>query len=125
MIRRRNTPAKQAVLDVLQASNAALSQDEIEKRVKGAMDRVTVYRVLNSFCEDGYLHRIVSDEGKTYFAVCVHCDEHTHRHDHFHFRCLTCGKVECMKQEVEVKVPRGYHVQGVNCLLTGTCRACA
>jgi Fur family ferric uptake transcriptional regulator len=89
------------------------------------VDRVTIYRVLNRFCEDGRIHRIVSDEGKTYFALCLNCDEKKHRHDHFHFRCLNCQQVHCLKEKVNVKLPKGYRLEQVNCLLTGYCRDCA
>lgn len=122
---RRNTPAKQAVLDMLKTAGAALSQDDIEQKLKGTMNRVTVYRVLNSFCEDGYIHKILSDDGKYYFAICVNCKEAKHRHNHFHFRCLSCQRVECLKEEVSLKVPKGYKVEEVNCLLTGYCKTCA
>lgn len=64
-MQRRNTPAKQEILLMLQDAHSALSQDMIEQQMKGTVDRVTIYRVLNSFCEDGIVHKIVSDEGKT------------------------------------------------------------
>jgi len=124
-MKRRNTPAKQAVLNLLNASETALSQEDIEREVNGAMDRVTVYRVLNSFCEDGLVHKIISDDGKYYYALCHDCHNEHHHHDHFHFRCMKCEKVECLKEEVTFKVPRGYKVENVNCLLTGYCKACA
>lgn len=123
-MKRRNTPAKSAILDVLRAANGALSQEFIEKEVKGTMDRVTVYRVLNSFCSDGYLHKILADDGKQYFAICVNCKETHHQHNHFHFRCLNCLKIECLKEEVDAKLPAGYQLKRVNCLLTGYCAAC-
>lgn len=124
-MKRRNTPAKQAVLNILKTSKKALSREDIEQEVKGSMDRVTVYRVLNSFCEDGYLHKILSDDGKYYFAICLSCQEAKHQHNHFHFRCLKCNKMECLKQEVNVKIPKGYTLETVNCLLTGYCKTCA
>ena len=122
---RRNTPAKQAVLDMLRTAGVALSQDDIEQKLKGAMNRVTVYRVLNSFCEDGYIHKILSDDGKYYFAICYNCKEAKHRHNHFHFRCLSCMKLECLKQQVDVKMPKGYKLENMNCLLTGYCKDCS
>ena len=124
-MKRRNTASKQAVLEVLNASKVALNQEDIEQKVKGLMDRVTVYRVLNRFCDDGYVHKILGDDGKHYFAICLNCDEKQHRHNHFHFRCLTCQKVECLKEEVQVKIPRGYVLEQVNCLLTGYCKNCS
>lgn len=124
-MKRRNTPAKQAVLDILKLSERALSQEDIEKEVKGSMDRVTVYRVLNSFCEDGYVHKILSDDGKHYFAICLNCQEKKHSHNHFHFRCLKCQKVECLKEEVKLQLPAGYQLENANCLVTGYCADCS
>jgi Fur family transcriptional regulator, ferric uptake regulator len=123
-MKKRNTPAKQTVLTVLKASKNALSQEDIEVETKGVMDRVTIYRILNSFCEDGLVHRILSDDGKYYFAICLNCEEKKHVHDHFHFRCLKCHKIECLKEEVSVKMPVGYRLESVNCLLSGYCPDC-
>lgn len=74
-LKRRNTPSKEAVLAVLATSGKAMSQDAIEKKIKLAVDRATIYRILNRFCEDGILHKIVAENGKQYFALCVRCDE--------------------------------------------------
>lgn len=121
---RRNTPAKQAVKNILTASKGALSQDDIEQKVKGTMDRVTVYRILNSFNQDGFVHKILADDGKQYYAVCLNCAEKKHHDNHFHFRCLKCHTIECLHQEVKFNVPAGYNVEGVNCLLSGVCGSC-
>jgi len=123
-MKRRSTPAKQAVLDILKSSKVALSQEDIEQKVKGTMDRVTVYRILNSFCEDGYTHKILSDDGKYYFAICLNCTEKKHQHNHFHFRCLNCQQVECLSENVNVQLPKGYELVHINCLLTGYCKNC-
>ena len=124
MLKRRNTPAKQAILTLLKDAGSALSQDAIEQQMKGEMDRVTIYRVLNSFCEDGIAHRITSDDGKYYFALCKNCGSEKHSHNHFHFRCISCNKVECLKEEVTVTLPRSYKLEHINCWATGYCKAC-
>jgi Fur family transcriptional regulator, ferric uptake regulator len=111
-------------LETLAASGKALSQDEIERRVKLPIDKVTIYRVLNRFCEDGVLHKIIAENGKQYFAICLSCDESNLAPNHFHFRCINCQTIECLKQEVKYSIPRGYSVQSVNCLLTGICKDC-
>ena len=72
-MKRRNTPAKNEVLMLLKNSASAQSQDMIEEQMNGKMDRVTIYRILNSFYEDGIVHRITSDEGKHYYALCNTC----------------------------------------------------
>jgi len=122
---RRNTPSKDAIFDLLLKSKKALSRDAIEKKIEVAIDRATIYRILNSFCEDGLLHRIVADDGKQYFAVCVKCEEKKQTNNHFHFRCIKCDSIECLPEAVHFSIPNGYHVENVNCILTGTCKDCA
>lgn len=122
---RRNTPAKKIVLDILTAAESALSQDRIEAEVKGEMDRVTIYRVLNRFCEDGITHKILADDGKYYFALCHGCNGEKHNHNHFHFRCLTCDKIECLDETVAVHLPQGYRMQNVAGWVAGYCAVCA
>jgi Fur family ferric uptake transcriptional regulator len=121
---RRNTPAKKKILELFGSSGSALSQDRIEAALNGEMDRVTIYRVLNRFCEDGITHRIVSDEGKYYFALCHGCSHDKHAHDHYHFRCLDCHTVECLKERVVVNVPEGYRIATINSWVTGYCCNC-
>ena len=125
MMKRRNTPAKTAILELIKSSNSALSQDYLERKLTGLMDRVTIYRVLNNFCQDGIVHKVLGDDGKHYFALCVSCKEAEHRHHHFHFRCLSCNKVECLNQQVHFSIPMGYKLSEMNCLLTGYCANCA
>lgn len=125
-MKRRNTPAKEAVLSVLSASAKAMSQDAIEQKLSIEADRATIYRVLNRFCEDGVLHRIVAEDGKQYFAVCIQCDDKkkTPLH-HFHFRCTQCETIECLPLPVHFTLQAGYQVERVNCVLTGVCKDCA
>jgi Fur family ferric uptake transcriptional regulator len=124
-MKRRNTPAKQSILNILKSSGTALSQEMIEAEVKGEMDRVTIYRVLNSFCEDGITHRILADNGKYYFALCLNCNEKQHSHDHFHFRCLKCEKVECLHEKVKVTLPEGYVSETISSWISGYCNTCS
>lgn len=124
-MKRRSTPAKKAILELLQASGTAMSQDMIEAEVKATMDRVTIYRVLNNFCEDGITHRILSDEGKYYFALCLNCKEEKHSHDHFHFRCLGCQKVECLHEKATATLPEGYTQKTISSWVTGYCNLCS
>lgn len=123
-MKRRNTPAKNEILGMFHEAQTALSQDMIELRMKGSIDRVTIYRVLNSFCEDGLIHRITSEEGKNYYALCNTCEEKAHHHNHFHFRCLNCNTVECLDNEVLVPLPKGYSLKDINCWLSGICKNC-
>lgn len=124
-MKRRNTPAKKAVLEILSATGKALSQDAIEKQIELNIDRATIYRVLNRFCEDGLVHRIVAEDGKQYFAVCKNNNEKRPLGFHFHFRCNGCQTIECLNEPVRYSLPKGYNVENVNCVLTGLCNDCS
>ncbi|WP_118950114.1 Fur family transcriptional regulator [Taibaiella helva] len=123
-MKRRNTPVKAAVLALLEESDTALSQDMIEQQLTISADKVTIYRVLNRFCEDGITHRAISEEGKSYYALCRSCEHEHHTHDHFHFRCLSCDRVECLRETIAVKLPKGYKGVNMNCWISGYCRSC-
>jgi Fur family transcriptional regulator, ferric uptake regulator len=125
-MKRRNTESQEAVLSILSGSRKAMSQHAIENKMVVEADRVTVYRILNRFVEDGIVHKIVADDGKQYFAVCVKCDDKKKLPDnHFHFRCTVCETIQCMPTLVNFSVPRGYKVEKLNCVLVGVCKDCA
>ncbi|SNZ00413.1 Fur family transcriptional regulator, ferric uptake regulator [Flagellimonas pacifica] len=124
-MKRRNTPTKEAVLDVLITTGKAMSQDAIEREIDININRATIYRVLNRFCEDGILHRIVAEDGKQYFAMCINCDENPKPLYHFHFRCIKCETIECLPKEVNFSLPKDYLIENVNCVLSGVCKDCS
>lgn len=122
---RRNTPTKDAVLNVLANSKKAMSSDAVMRKVDISIDRATIYRVLNRFYEDGILHKIVAEDGKQYFAICIKCEEQKLTDHHFHFRCTKCETIECLPVAVQFSLENGYQVESVNCILTGICKDCA
>lgn len=126
-MKRRKTQSKTEILEVLKSSGNALSHDMIQANVSSGIDRATIYRVLNGFCEDGKVHKIVGDDGKQYFAICLNCGEkkQIHSHNHIHFRCLQCGKVECLKREISVPLPEGYVAKVHNLVISGFCDECS
>lgn len=123
VMKKRSTPGKLRVREVLEKAGSALSQDRINLQLNNELDRVTLYRILNGFVEDGIVHRAVSDDGKSYYALCRGCEK-AHNHEHAHFRCLSCERVECLPAPVKVALPPGYAMQHSNYWLSGTCRAC-
>lgn len=123
-MKRRNTKSKLEVLNLLESSSSALSHEMITERLK-EIDRATIYRVLNRFCQDDIVHRIVGDDGKQYFALCINCNQKKHNHNHYHFRCLACKKVECLPNPVDISLPKGYVSESFNCLISGYCDKCS
>lgn len=121
---RRQTPSKSAILSILKEAGAALSHDMLQDELEKEVDRTTIYRVLNRFHEDGIIHKVIGDDGKQYFAYCIDCEQDDHQHNHFHFRCLNCRKVECLNEEIKVGLPDGYEAKTFNGVITGYCNEC-
>lgn len=123
-MKRRHTTSQQEILTALKSAPSALSHDMLQTEITSTMDRATIYRILNRFCDDGIVHRIIGDDGKQYFALCLNCEKENHKHRHFHFRCKTCGTVECLAGEVTVSLPKGYIAKNFNGFISGYCGKC-
>ncbi|MDR0763249.1 MAG: TonB-dependent receptor plug domain-containing protein, partial [Bacteroidales bacterium] len=122
---KRNTKTKQLVMSVLEKSQTALSHEDIEQKLLEKIDRVTIYRILNGFYEDGKVHKIMSEDGKTYFSICHHCTDEMHVDNHAHFHCTKCDAITCMKEPLSFQpVPKGYNISSISTILTGICRKC-
>ena len=65
-MKRRNTATQEAVLSVLTSKRRAMSQDAIVKQMEVNADRATIYRILNRFCEDEIVHKIVADDDSNF-----------------------------------------------------------
>lgn len=122
-MKKRQTKSKKAVLECFKKNRKyGLKSDEIVSQLPD-YDRVTIYRILQGFLDDGIIHKVISDEGKYYYFVCKSCDE-IHYHNHYHFKCSHCGKVKCMDYEIEVEIPKDYTVESLNFWITGICDEC-
>lgn len=125
-MKRRNTASKAEIMELLKDHGGAMSHDMIQANVGSSIDRATIYRVLNRFCDDGKVHKVIGDDGKQYFAVCHNCGEtkKIHSHQHVHFRCLECGNVECLEQTLSIPLPKDYQPQFYNLVVSGVCGNC-
>lgn len=121
---RRKTNSKTEVLKLLKSKGSAMSHDMIDSEID-SFNRATIYRILNRYCEDGILHKIIDETGKQFFALCKTCDQTNHKHNHFHFKCTNCNKVECMEGELNFSLPSRYVVENFNAMLSGSCGKCA
>lgn len=113
------------VLDFFLRQNRTLSFKDLENEFTES-DRVTLYRTLSSFTENGVLHKIPDDSGFATYGLCHDtCDSEDHKHDHMHFKCNECGTIECLELHVPtVKIP-GYQVKEANLILKGICKICS
>lgn len=123
----RSTRQRHVVLEEFSHADFALSQPELEKRLKGEMDRVTLYRILSSFEEKGILHSIIDQFGTTNYASCSSsCSAGHHKDQHIHFNCLNCRKIYCLQStNPPVDIPTGFKAENVSIVATGLCKVCS
>lgn len=119
---KRNTKSKQAVLDCFKKNSFGLKTEDLIKELN-QFDKVTIYRILQSFLDDGIIHKAVSFDGNSYYFICKTCQK-VHFHNHYHFKCNVCGKVECINEEIEVKIPQNYTIENMNFWISGVCENC-
>lgn len=119
----RNTNAKSAILEIIEASKVALSHSEIQELLNGICDRVTIYRVLERLKKEDKIHKTISIDGISKYAVCNHNEGH--HHDHIHFNCERCESVICLENVVpKFTIPNGYKINEVNFTVSGYCPKC-
>lgn len=124
----RNTKTKDEVLRILEQNDFALSHSDIEAKAVIEFDRVTLYRILAGFEQQGVIHKIVGHDGKARYATCKNkCETKVHHHDnHLHFGCNDCGKMFCFdKKTIDIKMPKGFKAQQFNYTVFGLCPTCA
>src|SRR5215475_10135934 len=91
----RRTPVRAGVLEVLARAARPLGAVDILEKLPPHTDAVTVYRTLNTLTRKEVLHRVRGEDRVWRYAL---GDPHaTAAHQHPHFVCEECGKVECLK----------------------------
>lgn len=120
------TVARVRVLNVLHAALQPASHGEIEVRLAAAespLDRVTLYRVLDSLVTAGLALKAVDARGVFRFSAAQMRVVHDR---HAHFRCEDCGGVFCLDAPPPVapRLPDGFRLHGAELDLHGTCARC-
>lgn len=96
--------------------------DELKKK-KISMDRVTVFRTINSFVKSGLLNKLEFNEGKSRYELTIN------RHHH-HLVCTKCGRVtcidECNIESVENKISKEnrFKITSHRVEFFGVCSTC-
>jgi Fur family transcriptional regulator, ferric uptake regulator len=122
-----NTDSRRAILEIFLQSDNALAHHDIEKITGDRFDRVTVYRTLQTFIDNGIVHTIPSADNATRYALCrENCSQGHHHDNHIHFICENCGKTTCLDDThiPSVKLPRGYSATEINMIVNGVCKEC-
>ena len=121
------TTQRMAVLESLIGAEHPLNVNEILEKTAGAakINRVTVYRILSSFRDNGIIREIETGHGiSSYEMAC------THNPLHPHFRCRSCGCIVCLPPLTLSQAwdwlaqPTDFSVEKIDVQLIGMCAQC-
>lgn len=120
----RATEARRRTLEVLLEAERPLSHAEIDIALvaRGAVDRVTLYRVLDWLVGKGLAHKVEGHDQVWRFNATA--DD---ARGHAHFCCTDCSKVYCLtgvKPAFVLSLPPGFRLQEADLSLRGTCPDC-
>jgi Fur family ferric uptake transcriptional regulator len=121
------TESRKAILDLFIDTDGALAHADIEKNISNDFDRVTVYRTLQTFFENGIIHQIPTTDNTVLYALCKDKCEAGHHHDeHVHFICNLCDKTICLDEVIvpQVKLPKGFKPLQKAMVVKGICAEC-
>ncbi len=121
----RVTPNRMDILKVFYKSKEALSQSSVEERVQ-KLDRITLYRTLKTFEQEGIIHQAIDGSGIAKYALCYEsCDSKEHRHEHAHFHCSGCNKTLCIDVKIpDFTFPDKFKIESSHLVLKGYCEKC-
>lgn len=121
----RITPQRQVILEELRVAGSHLTADEVYKMVRARLPRIslgTVYRNLETLSRLGMIHKLELGGMQKRF------DGNTR--DHYHLRCLTCGRIEDVPMEPQTSLEESvealtdYKIMGHRLEFIGLCLAC-
>ncbi|MCH8557300.1 MAG: transcriptional repressor [Balneolia bacterium] len=120
------------VMELLTGSDVAMSHAQISELLDDeTIDKVTLYRTLNSFVEKGLAHKVATEDRNWLYAI---YDDHAHNHknsshNHAHFICDDCEKIYCFPiDEKLLSINRqnlhGFEIKQQEIRLHGRCPVC-
>jgi Fur family ferric uptake transcriptional regulator len=123
-----STPNRLGVLEAIGAGRGPLRAQEVFATVNRTtgINRVTVYRILDLLVERGVVERI-SGGGRSFAYGLAPNENHP---AHPHFRCRSCGVLQCMQPDslkIDLRgVPRSFRgeIQAVEVRVDGICGRC-
>lgn len=128
LLKNRSLRATQPRLKLLEAIvdyASAMPYSAIQTAMS-PIDRVTLYRTLESLTSKGIIHKAMQEGTEVFYAICGNkCADGHHKHDHIHFKCQSCDTVTCEKpiEGIEILLPE-YDIHKVAVSVEGICPKC-
>ncbi len=104
---------------------SAMSHSTIQTQMK-PIDRVTLYRTIETLKEKGIIHKAYQENNEIYYAICgTTCGEHEHHHEHIHFKCSNCKTIHCeeINNTLEISLPK-HKIHKISINVEGLCETC-
>ena len=122
----RATPGRILLLETLEASREPLAVHQLEKRMEGALNHVTLYRALDALHAAGIVKRVNLEHDHAHFELVPG------RAHHHHAVCRGCGLVEDIEvphapspeQEAQKRAKGFARIDSYSLEFFGTCRSC-
>ena len=123
----KKSEARIKTLEFLGKRNSAVSHNDLELELGDSIDRITLYRILSAFEEKGIIHGIATLKAGTQYALCSHCTENNHVHNHLHFNCGNCQRTFCLNNVAFTNpvLPAGFILKEFNLSASGICQECS
>ena len=121
------TSFRKKLIKLFYKSKSSLSIDEIINNISYKVDKVSVYRALNAFEENGLIHKVPDKDNLMRYALCQsECNSTKHSHNHAHLLCNKCNTTYCLndfKIPIETKY-KGFKINHSKIILEGSCIDC-
>ena len=122
------TDSRKKILQLFLNQPEALAHADIENKAGEKIDRVTVYRTLQTFVDKGLIHSIPTADNSIRYALCKDdCSEGHHHDHHVHFVCEQCEKTACLDEVnvPEINLPSGFKKEKIEVVISGICKECS
>lgn len=120
----RKTQSVKMLLDEFKNKSTAISAIALIKGLNSKLNKTTIYRVLDKLEDDKVLHSFLGADGIKWYAKCDECCKFGHKDIHPHFQCLECGKVDCLKMELNIPQIPNRKIISSQLLIQGICDDC-
>lgn len=122
----RNTRQRQVILEELRKLKTHPTADELYEIVRKILPRIslgTIYRNLELLANEGIIQKLEQAGGRSRFDG--------NPENHYHVRCLRCGRVDDVMVEPIKAIDRtgqvipGYDIMGYRLEFIGVCSNCS
>ena len=123
----KKTSFRKELLIFFQSSTSSLTVKKIIKKFASSVDKVSIYRALNSFEKSGLIHKVPDKNNLLRYSLCSsECGPGKHSHDHAHLLCSICDETFCLDDFLlpNIKSHNGYVINNYKIILEGSCLSC-